>query len=197
MKVNQLFWLIAMVGTLLIAACAPSPPEAPAAQAGEAEHHEEGGEHSHSSGQSMAAMHNVPEEAAAVPNPIEANEESIAAGGELFTTNCMVCHGESGRGDGPAAAGLEKQPANLTEAHVQELSDGALFYIISHGRPDTPMVAWENVLDEEQRWQVVNYLRTFKEGEHNADDEHHEDGDHHENGEEHHADDEHHGEDGD
>ncbi len=131
----------------------------------------------------MAGAHGVPEDAAAVSNPIEANEESIAAGGELYATNCAVCHGESGKGDGPGAAGLEKQPANLNEGHVQGLTDGALFYIVSHGRPDTPMPAWDNVLNEEQRWQVVNYLRTFNEGasedhgegEHHADDDHHAD----------------------
>jgi len=201
MNSKRFFWMIilAVIGTLLVAACAPSPPEAPAAQAeqAEAEEHDADDGHTHSPGQHMAGMHNVPEEAAAVPNPIAATDESIEAGEQIFATNCAVCHGESGQGDGPGAAGLEKPPANLTEAHVQELSDGALFYIVSHGRPDTPMPAWDNVLNEEQRWQVVNYLRTFKEGEHHADDEHHEEADEHheEEGEHHEEEGEHHEED--
>lgn len=186
MKINQFFWMLGLVvvGALLIVACAPSPPESSAAQAeqAEAEEHEADDGHSHSPNQHMAGMHNVPEEAAAVPNPIAATDESMEAGEQIFATNCTVCHGQSGRGDGPGAAGLEKPPANLTEAHVQELSDGALFYIVSHGRPDTPMPAWNNILNEEQRWQVVNYLRTFKEGEHHEEEaEHHEEeGEHHE-----------------
>lgn len=206
MKINQLFWMIvlAVAGALLIVACAPSPPEAPAAQAekAEVEEHEENDGHTHSPDQHMAGMHNVPEEAAAVPNPIAATDESMEVGEQLFATNCAVCHGQSGLGDGPGAAGLEKPPANLTEAHVQELSDGALFYIVSHGRPDTPMPAWDNVLNEEQRWQVVNYLRAFKEDEHHADEadaeaEHHEDEaaaeeEHHEEGEHHEEEGEHH-----
>jgi hypothetical protein len=61
-----------------------------------------------------------------------------------------------------AAAGLNPKPADLHATHVQELSDGALFYVITHGREGTAMVAWENILSEEQRWQVVNFLRTFK-----------------------------------
>ncbi len=61
-------------------------------------------------------------------------------------------------------------PSDLHEGHVQGLSDGALFYIISHGKPDTPMPAWEDVLEEEDRWNVVNFMRTLV-GEH-------EDGDH-------------------
>lgn len=125
------------------------------------EHHDEDTGHSHDSEQSMAAMHHVPEEAAAVPNPISATEASIETGGSLFAANCATCHGESGLGDGPAAASLDHQPANLTEDHVQELSDGALFYIITNGRPDTPMPAWEDLLDAEQRWNIVNFLRTL------------------------------------
>ncbi len=127
------------------------------------DHHDEDNGHTHDPGQSMAAMHNVPEEAAAVPNPVAATEGSIAIGGALFAANCVPCHGEGGLGDGPTAASLESKPANLTENHVQELSDGALFYIITNGKPETPMPAWEDVLEEEQRWQVVNFLRTLPE----------------------------------
>ena len=134
----------------------------------EAEHQEEAGHededgHMHAPDDHMAGAHNVPEAAAAVPNPIQSDADSIAAGGQVFATSCAVCHGETGEGDGPGAAGLEKPPADLHADHVQGLSDGALFYIISHGKPDTPMPAWENVLSEDDRWQVVNFLRTFKE----------------------------------
>lgn len=122
----------------------------------EMDHDMEGMEHD-------AAAHGVPEDAAARPNPFAGDEAKTEEGAELFTTNCATCHGPEGRGDGPAAAGLEKQPADLHESHVQGLSDGALFYIVTNGRPDTPMPAWETVLDEDQRWAVVNFLRTFKE----------------------------------
>ncbi|MFV1859215.1 MAG: cytochrome c [Anaerolineales bacterium] len=112
--------------------------------------------------QQMAGVHSVPEDAAAVPNPIAGDEDSVATGAELYAIYCAVCHGKTGEGDGPAASGLEKPPANLHASHVQENTDGALFYIISNGRPDTPMPAWDNVLDEDQRWHVVNFLRTFE-----------------------------------
>ena len=105
--------------------------------------------------------HDVPEEAAAVPNPIEASDASIAQGADLYAENCAVCHGEDGEGNGPAAAGLEVPPADLHEDHVQANSDGALFYIISHSSPDSPMPAWEDALSEDERWHVVNFLRTF------------------------------------
>lgn len=117
----------------------------------------------HAPEEHMAGAHNVPAEAAALENPIAATEESIAAGAALYTQNCAVCHGEEGRGDGPAAVGLDPAPANLHEEHVQENSDGTLFYIITHGRPETAMPAWEEQLSEEERWHVVNFLRTFGE----------------------------------
>lgn len=119
--------------------------------------------HEHSPEEHIAGHHGVPEEAAARENPIPATEDSIAKGAALFARNCAVCHGEQGEGDGPAAEAMEPKPANLHEDHVQSNSDGALFWIITHGRPETPMPPWDNVLSEEERWHLVNFLRTFKE----------------------------------
>jgi len=111
----------------------------------------------------MVMDHGVPEEAEAVVNPVPATEASIAAGSLVFQTNCAVCHGESGAGDGPAAAALDPKPANLGADHVQANSDGALFYIITNGRTGTAMPPWESILTEQQRWEVVNFVRTVKE----------------------------------
>lgn len=115
----------------------------------------------HAADEHSAAGHGIPEEAAAMPNPVPMSDASMAAGQATYTQYCAVCHGPEGKGDGPGAAALEPKPANFSEAHVQELSDGALFHVITHGREGTAMVAWENIIGEEQRWEVVNYLRTF------------------------------------
>jgi mono/diheme cytochrome c family protein len=126
--------------------------------AAEAEHEQsETDGHEHSTGET----HGVPEEAAAVPNPIDFSDESVAIGGRDYSTNCAVCHGETGEGDGPSAAGLDPRPANLHESHVQDLSDGALFHIITHGVPNTAMPAWEEQLTEDERWHLVNFIRSF------------------------------------
>lgn len=106
--------------------------------------------------------HAVPEEAAAVPNPVAATDASVAAGATIYAKNCAVCHGETGEGDGPGGVGLAVTPANLHADHVQVLTDGGLFYIVTHGRTETAMPAWEHVLSEEQRWQVVNFIRTWR-----------------------------------
>lgn len=112
---------------------------------------------------SMALAHDVPEEAAAVPNPVSPTDNSISAGKETYTLYCAVCHGETGAGDGPGAAGLDPKPAQLYADHVQANSDGALFYIITHGRQGTAMPPWEAALAEGQRWNIVNYIRTLSE----------------------------------
>lgn len=132
----------------------------------EAQHEETEAAHvdDHGPAEHIAGSHGVPDEAAAVENPMPATDESVAAGATIYAQNCAVCHGEKGEGDGSVAETLEKTPANLHEGHVQELSDGALFWIISHGRPESPMPPWDNVLNETERWNVVNFLRTFGDG---------------------------------
>ena len=108
-----------------------------------------------------AAAHGIPEEAAAVINPVAVSDASVAAGQATYAQYCAACHGEGGEGDGPGAAALDPKPADFHADHVQGLSDGALFYTITHGREGTAMVAWESIISEKQRWEVVNFLRTF------------------------------------
>ena len=135
--------------SILVSACASGsePPTAQVAEPSEGEHeegeHEEGGEEhqedevEHPPEVHMEGAHDVPEEAAAVPNPFAGDEESLAAGAVLYASTCAICHGETGEGDGPAASGLEMPPSDLHASHVQVNTDGALFYIISHGKPAT------------------------------------------------------------
>jgi mono/diheme cytochrome c family protein len=98
-----------------------------------------------------------------VVNPIAPTEASIAAGKTVYQTNCVTCHGVSGAGDGPDAAGLDPPPADLI-THVPLHSDGDLFSFIANGFPRTAMPAWKGTLTDEQMWNVVNYLRTLGAG---------------------------------
>jgi mono/diheme cytochrome c family protein len=101
----------------------------------------------------------APAEADKLSNPISSDATSIAMGKAFFTSICFVCHGDGGKGDGINAPSLERQPADLTSADVQIQSDGALFWKISEGNP--PMLTFKDVLSEEQRWQLVNFIRTL------------------------------------
>jgi mono/diheme cytochrome c family protein len=96
--------------------------------------------------------------------PAEAAKKNPAKGVSEKTksdiqTNCTPCHGPGGKGDGPAAAALNPKPANWTSDRVQKESDGELFWKISNGRG--PMPPWKH-LPENERWEIVNYLRTLK-----------------------------------
>ena len=95
-------------------------------------------------------------------NPVPTDGTSIARGAELFNINCTVCHGTDGKGNGPVAAFLQKKkPADLTGPIVMSLSDGAIFMVITDGKPGTMPALNEN-LTVRERWDVVNYVRTLQ-----------------------------------
>jgi mono/diheme cytochrome c family protein len=95
-------------------------------------------------------------------NPTVADDASIARGKELYTINCLQCHGATGEGNGPIAAFLINfKPANLTSPIVQSKSDGSIFLTISNGLEGRMPPLNENLLVSE-RWDVVNYVRTLK-----------------------------------
>ncbi len=101
----------------------------------------------------------APTAASAVANPLKGNVSATDAGKKTYTTYCVVCHGNKGKGDGLAASGLQVQPADHSSAKVQAQQDGALFWKMSEGR--SPMPPYKGVLNETQRWQLVNYIRTL------------------------------------
>ncbi len=91
-------------------------------------------------------------------NPVQRSEESVARGAALFARNCVSCHGEQGAGDGPLADTLPAPPANFT-VHVPFHPDGVLFAWISDGIRGTGMPAWSPQLSDQERWDLVNFLR--------------------------------------
>ncbi|HEV2546300.1 MAG TPA: cytochrome c [Stellaceae bacterium] len=76
----------------------------------------------------------------------------------MYAEHCAPCHGVSGRGDGPLAAGTPVRPADLTAAHIFEHSDGDLFWWISNGVSAGGMPGFAPQLDERERWDVINFI---------------------------------------
>ncbi len=92
-------------------------------------------------------------------NPILPDVESVAIGQELFSENCVACHGPEGRGDGPTALSLSPPPADFAAGHTATHTDGDLYYWILEGIEETAMPAFGDRLTEEQAWHLVNYVR--------------------------------------
>lgn len=102
----------------------------------------------------------APERAKKKTNPLPVTKEVIAQGKKLYERECLSCHGKTGRGDGSAAKDLEVPPGDLTNAtRMKAQTDGELFWKITEGRK--PMPTFKKALSEEERWQLVHYLRTL------------------------------------
>ncbi len=102
----------------------------------------------------------APEAAKKIKNPIAKDDASISRGKRIFRSRCAVCHGLNGKGDGPGAKALTPKPENLASERVKNETDGEIFWKISKGRND--MIKWEPILNEKQRWDLVNYIRSLK-----------------------------------
>ena len=102
----------------------------------------------------------APKYADKLKNPLEGDAKAAKEGKSIYTVNCASCHGNKGEGNGPAAAALNPKPKNLTLEKVQSQTDGAIFWKITTGNP--PMVSWQKVLTEKQRWSLVDYIRQIK-----------------------------------
>ena len=105
----------------------------------------------------------VPENYQKMANPTEAeDDENLEIGEELYMKHCKSCHGKEGLGDGPKAAEQEGELGDFSSEEFQAQSDGALFYKTTTGRDDMP--AYDKKMPEdEDRWLVVNYMRTLGE----------------------------------
>jgi putative copper export protein/mono/diheme cytochrome c family protein len=86
---------------------------------------------------------------------------SVAAGAKLFQKHCTDCHGKSGHGDGPATSAVVPA-ANLTEPHTALHTAGDMFWWLTHGKASMPGFA--AVLSEDERWDLINFLRTLSAG---------------------------------
>jgi mono/diheme cytochrome c family protein len=103
---------------------------------------------------------NAPEKARQMRNPFPATPQTIGMGMSTYADRCENCHGEDGNGKGERAEKLSVAPTNFTDAHtMSQLTDGELFWKISEGH--RPMPAFKGKLSEEERWQLVDYIRTF------------------------------------
>ncbi|MEZ4506911.1 MAG: cytochrome c [Thermomicrobiales bacterium] len=96
-------------------------------------------------------------------NPVAATSGSVTLGQELYTANCLACHGAAGEGDGPGGENMFPKPADFTAAHTKVHPDGQLYDWIKNGKDGTEMPAFPQLTDE-QIWNLINYLQVEFQG---------------------------------
>ena len=99
----------------------------------------------------------VPSSAERLNSPFAFDLVSEEKGHTLYKQYCRACHGENGLGDGAAGKDLPARPSNFHHRRVKSQSDGSLFWKLTNGNKSMP--SFKDVLSDEQRWQVISYLR--------------------------------------
>lgn len=98
---------------------------------------------------------------AKVEKPWVEDEAVIAHGKKVFSTNCAICHGAEGKGDGAAGAGLNPKPRNFVEGKWRYGGDSiTLFKTLQNGSPGTSMASFKH-LPKSDRWAVIQFVRSI------------------------------------
>jgi complex iron-sulfur molybdoenzyme family reductase subunit gamma len=105
--------------------------------------------------------------------PIAASPDSIALGRKVYEENmCSDCHGAAGRGDGPNWASLAEDswgnilvPRNLSnpESFRNGYGQADIMKTLSRGLTGSPMASYRDAISVNDRWHLVNYIRSLAE----------------------------------
>jgi mono/diheme cytochrome c family protein len=108
----------------------------------------------------------LPDDADKTKNPVASTPESIAKGKELYFErtkgNCVFCHGDTGSGNEANLPRLRRKPADLSnKERMTSMTDGEVFWKITKGITGIMPAGENRMKDPEERWHVVNYIRTL------------------------------------
>jgi mono/diheme cytochrome c family protein len=102
----------------------------------------------------------VPDKYKEMKSPVDASDANLETGKMLYKKHCKSCHGDEGLGDGSKSETLESFCGDFSSDEFQAQSDGALYFKTTDGRDEMPSFK-QKIADEDDRWCVVLYMRTF------------------------------------
>jgi len=103
---------------------------------------------------------NVPAKYKSMKNPVKNDQASINAGKATYAKHCKSCHGAKGLGDGPKATTLKTKIPSFATKEFKARANGDVYYQTIIGRDEMPNFE-KKILDESERWNLVNYLYSF------------------------------------
>lgn len=96
-----------------------------------------------------------------VSEPWVSDPKIVAYGAKVFATNCAMCHGAEGKGDGAAGAGLNPKPRNLVEGKwTQGGGQIGNFKVVSNGISGTSMAGYAH-FKAADRWALVQFIESI------------------------------------
>ena len=97
-----------------------------------------------------------------IKEPWVSSPELVAEGEQVFKNTCAMCHGNEGKGDGPAGASLNPKPRNLVEGKWKKGGTSlGIFDVISNGIPGSSMAPWKGSVSVGDRWALVHFVRSI------------------------------------
>jgi mono/diheme cytochrome c family protein len=120
---------------------------------------------------SSAFVQEIPLQSPATLPPVDVmkvgipSDSLIARGEELFRSNCTPCHGETGLGDGPTAASLNRRPRNfhLLAGWTNGSKVTQIYKTLQEGIPKSGMASF-GYIPPADRFALAHYVRTFASG---------------------------------
>jgi mono/diheme cytochrome c family protein len=93
-------------------------------------------------------------------SPIDAANIDTARGKELYDIYCGICHGNNGKGQGKLVKREKILGVPSYDDAGRAITEGSIYHTIYYGK--NAMGSYANQLNEEERWQVVDYVLNLK-----------------------------------